>query len=396
MPPIPATVVVSPQRPSLGSRDEPVRVCFVIDQLRVGGTERQLLQLITGLDRRRVVPYLCLLRGEDEISRSWEPEDCPLLRLDCSSLSHPAVLRDAWRFARFLRQSRIDLVQTYFPDSTYFAAPVARLAGIRHVVRTRRDLGYWMKPVDRCLGRLYNRIVTMTVANCEACRRAVIDQERAVPDSVTVLENGLELEPLERIPPLSLADNGQARRVGMVANLRPVKALEVFVAAAAVLAAQFPAVSFHIAGGGDEAPLRKLIRRCALEDRCRLYGSVGDIPAFLHELDVAVLTSYSEGLSNAILEYMAAARPIVATAVGANLELINDGVHGLLVPPGNPEAVAAAIARLLEDRPFAASLGIKARQRAAHRYSREAMLRRYEDFYLNLVRSHRRQGSGRP
>ncbi len=389
----------------------------MIDRLRIAGTETQLLKLITGLDRSRVVPFLCLLDGEDETSRSLEPEDCPVFRLGVRRLRHPSTLRQAWRFARFLRRERIEVVQMHFPDSLYFAAPVARIVGVPHILRTRRDLGFWRKPADRWLAPLYNRIVTGTIANCDACRRAVIEQERAAPDSVAVLENGIELDRLMRLPLPSAAGEGRRRVVGLVANLRPVKGPDVFLRAAAIVACKPPHtagkgdrhllperpagcfaqkvpvpfsgdVTFRIAGSGDEESARRLIRELGLEDRVELVGSVRDVPALLSELDVAVLTSHSEGLSNSLLEYMAAARPIVATAVGGNVELIEDGIHGLLVPPGNPEAVADAIARLLADRAFASMLGSAARQRAGERYSSGAMLRRYEDFYTTLVHQH--------
>ena len=361
-----------------------VRVCYVIDRLQVAGTETQLLALIRGLDRRRVIPYLCLLDGLDAGSRSLEPEGCPVLRLGVRSLCRSSTLRQAWRFARFLRDERIDVVQMHFPDSTYFAAPAARFAGVRHVLRTRRDLGFWMRPVDRWLGRLYQRIATLTVANCEACREAVLAQERAAPDSVVVLENGIDLEALLRVPTPEPSGTGPLRRVGMVANLRPVKGPDVFLRAAALVAAADPNVRFQIAGTGDEPSARRLLREGGIEDRCELRGTVRDVAGFLGELDVAVLASHSEGLSNALLEYMAAGRPIVATAVGGNPELIEHGIHGLLVPPGDPQAMAAAIRRLLGDSFFAIGLGIAARKRAALRYSREAMVRRYEDLYQRL------------
>ena len=107
--------------PSAPVADRPVRVCFVIDRLRVAGTETQLVSLIQGLDRARVQPHLCLLDGTDSLSRSLEPADCPLLRLGVRALHHPSTLGAAWRFVRFLRQRRIDVVQMHFPDSTYFA-----------------------------------------------------------------------------------------------------------------------------------------------------------------------------------------------------------------------------------------------------------------------------------
>ena len=362
-----------------------VRVCFVIDRLRVAGTETQLLQLVRGLDRTRVVPYLCLLDGNDPLSQSLEPEDCKVLRLGVRSLHHWSTPRKALQFSRFLREEQIDVVQAHFRDSTYFAAPLAKIAGVKHILRTRRDLGFWMRPVDRCLARVYNRVVTGTLANSAASRRSVIEQEGARADSVVVLENGIELGPLLLIPGAGDTPRPVIRRVGMVANLRPVKGPDVFLRAAAIVGARLPDVRFQIAGTGDEESARQLMREGGIEARCELRGSVRNVPGFLAELDVAVLASHSEGLSNALIEYMAAGRPIVATAVGGNVELVEDGIHGLLVPPGDPAALAAAVFRLLANPEFAAILGAAARKRAAERFSRQAMVRRHEEFYCRLM-----------
>jgi len=365
--------------------DRPVRVCFVIERLGIGGTERQLLALIGGLNRSRVQPYLCLLDGSDELSRSLEPKDCPTLRLGVRSLLRPSTVRQAWRFARFLRRERIDVVQVMFPDSTYFAVPVARLAGVPRIVRARRNLGYWMKPIDRLLGRVVSRLVDVTLTNCEACRKAVIRQEGARPESVVVLENGIDMEPFLRIPAPAVSENGRPRRVGMVANLRPVKGTDVFARAAAIVRSRRSDVVFEIAGAGDDAGLVRLAERLGVRDHLRLAGHVADVPQFLGRLDVAVLTSHSEGLSNALIEYMAAGRPIVATAVGGNFELIEDGVHGLLVRPGDPHAMAAAVERLLRDRELAARLSAAARARALERYSLHRATRDFEQFCGQLV-----------
>jgi L-malate glycosyltransferase len=365
----------------------PVRVCFVIDRLLRGGTELQLLQLIKGLNRKFVEPSLCLLDGEEEVSRGLEPKSCPVLRLGVRSLHNPSSLWKAWRFAQFLRNKKIDIVQTIFADSMYFAAPIARMIGVRHVVRTRRDLGFWMKPIDRWLGRIYNIFITATIVNCEACRRAVVTQENAAFKSVVVIENGLDLKPFAGIPLDSINGNGHIRKVGMVANLRKVKGPEVFVNAARIVAHEFPDVVFQLAGNMDEYS-RQLIKESGIQGRFELKGSVDNIPQFLSGLDIAVLTSHSEGLSNTILEYMAAGRPIVATAVGANVELIKSGVHGLLTPPGNPVAVARAISYLLGDPKLKASMSIACQEQIRKKYSLETMINRYEVFYQNLLRSH--------
>ncbi|HTU91284.1 MAG TPA: glycosyltransferase [Gemmataceae bacterium] len=368
-----------------------MRVCFVIDELTVAGTESQLLALIRHLDGRRVRPYLCLLCGDKPLSQALEPSDCPILRLDVRSLRHPRTLLRVWRFLRFLRRERIDVVQTYFADSSYFGIPSAWLAGVPHRIRTRNNLGHWLTPLHRRLGRLLNIFTTRTIANCEAARQALLEAEQPRPESVLVLENGVDLDRFRNLRPTVAT----GPRVGMVANLRPVKGLDVFVRAAGLVHALHPQADFIVAGEGE---LREALEQQAaaegLAGHFSLPGRMADVPGFLAGLDVAVLCSHAEGMSNALLEYMAAGRAIVSTHVGATPELIADGVHGLLVPPGDAEKLAEAIGRLLADRELAQRLSAAARKRAWERYSREAMVRRFEEFYLSFVsHSHEEHGN---
>jgi L-malate glycosyltransferase len=145
-------------------------------------------------------------------------------------------------------------------------------------------------------------------------------------------------------------------------------------------------VSFVVVGEGELRPaLERQDQALGLANRFHLPGAQRDVPEFLAGLDVAVLSSRSEGLSNAVLEYMAAGRPVVATAVGGNPRLIEDGVTGLLVPPDDPAALARAVARLLREPELAARLAREGRRRVEAHYSREAMVRRFERFYLRLV-----------
>lgn len=369
-------------------RAEPIRVCFMIDELTNAGTETQLVALIHGLDRSRVLPHLCLLRGESELSRALEPQGCPVLRLGVRSFVDRRAIRKAYQLGRFLRDHRIDIFQVYFPDSTYFGVPVARLAGVRRVVRTRNNLNHWMTPAHRFLGRAFNHFVSVTVTNCAAARSAVLADERPSPESVVVLENGVDLSrfPTEKFR-LCANRNLEGQRTGVVANLRPVKGLDMFIHAAAIVARTHGNVAFEVAGDGEQrSELEQLRARLGLDGRLIFRGALEDIPSFLSSLDVAVLSSRAEGMSNAVLEYMAAGRAIVATAVGAASQLIEDETHGLLVPPENPEALAGAIGRLLTDPVLACRLGAAARRRAEERFSRDAMIKRWEHFFEQLAR----------
>jgi glycosyltransferase involved in cell wall biosynthesis len=362
--------------------NQPVRVCFLIDALATAGTETQLLALLRAIDRRKVEPYLVLLRGDSETSRALEPTTCPVTRLGVGSLLRVQTLGKAWSFMQFLRRERIDVVQAYFPDSQYFGVPLAWLAGVSHRIRTRNNIGHWLTRSHRFLGRLLNGVTTKTIANCDAAREALLVAEKPNPESVMVLRNGVDLQRFLDIP-----EPTQRRvRVGMVGNLREVKGIDVLIRAMAMVRQEFPDVETVVGGEGDQrSALQSLIAQLGLSDRFHLPGQCQTVPEFLASVDLAVLSSRAEGMSNGVLEYMAAARPIVATNVGAMRELLPDEEHGLLVPPNDPQALAQAIASLLRDRERAARLGRQARRRAVQEFSREVMVRRFEDFYLNLM-----------
>jgi glycosyltransferase involved in cell wall biosynthesis len=357
----------------------PIRICYLIDSLSRAGTETQLLALIRSLDRRRFAPALALLRGDDDLSRRLEPDDCPVLRLGVRSLRSRRALAAAAELTRFWRRERIDLVQTYFLDSTYFGVPLARLTGVRRVVRVRNNLGHWLTPQHRAAGRVIGRVVDATLTNCEPARQAILAAEGGPARKLIVLENGVDIPRYSNLPPPRFPP----RRIGAVANLRPIKGVDVFIEAAARLAPRCPDLTFHVAGEGPErSRLEQLIESRGLAGRFHLHGAVADVPEFLGRLDVVTLPSYAEGMSNALLEALAAGRPVIATDVGANAHVLGEGRFGTLVPPGDAAALAQAIARQVsEPRPEQIDA---ARRHVGHNYSREAMCRRFEAFYQRL------------
>ena len=137
------------------------------------------------------------------------------------------------------------MLQPYFADSTYFGVLAGRLAGVDFIVRTRNNANHWMRPTDRRLGRLINRFVCVTLCNSQAARDAVLSDERPDPASVLVIENGVDLDRFDHITPFNPKPIIRPRRVGMVANLRPVKGVDLFVRAAAAVAATHPEATYH-------------------------------------------------------------------------------------------------------------------------------------------------------
>ena len=369
-------------QPGTAAGGRPVSVCFVIDRLSRAGTEGQLLALLRNLDRSRVRPSLCVLRGAAAGTQVPDPAECPTLDLGLGKLMSPRAVPAAARLAAFWRRHRVEVVQTYFLDSTYFAAPLARLYGIRHVVRVRNNTGYWLTALHRRLGEFVGRLCAVTLTNSEDARQALMAD--GIPaEQVQVIENGVDLDRFLAAP---APDTGRAVvRIGALANLRPVKNVDGLLRATAIVCRSHPRVRLDVAGAGEQrAELEEQVRLSGLEGKVRLLGSVDDVPGFLAGLDVAVLPSHSESMSNALLEYMAAGRAIIATDVGANARLVRPGREGLIVPAGDDTALAEAIQKYLQSPPLARDLGAAARRRARE-FSREAMLRRFEDFFASLV-----------
>ena len=227
--------------------------------------------------------------------------------------------------------------------------------------------------------------VDATLTNTPAGKQALVEREGHRADRVAVLENGVDTSRFNRF---LLPDTSKRRvKVGCVANLRPVKNIDGLMRTAKALVERFPKLAFEVAGDGEQREeLERLHEELQLGDRFKFRGSVADVAGFLRTVDIAVLPSHSEGMSNALLEYMSAGRAVVATNVGANATLVRDRKDGLIVPPGDEDAIAGAIGELLANPLRAAGYGASARTRVEAEYSRDAMRRRFEEFYQELVR----------
>lgn len=365
----------------------PIRVCFAIDNLSRAGTESQLLALIQHLDRAQFEPSLLLLDGEGDESRSLEPADCQITRHGVQKLFHPKAAQAAWRLRQIWNDVRPDILQAYFLDASYFTVPIARSCGIGAIVRVRNNLGYWLTRKHRILNRIIRPMVTVSLTNSESGKQALIEADRLPEHRIRVIENGVDLERFAALrEPLLRSEIV----VGCVANLRAVKNIDGLMRAAKVVCERYPHVRFRVAGDGEQrAELQASLR---LGDRFELMGTTSDVPGFLGCVDIAVLPSHSEGMSNALLEYMAAGRAIIATDVGANAFVL--GGTGNVIPARSDEALSAAICDMIANPEPARVLAKLARQRVESEYSRTAMVRRFEEFYREISRSSRVASSG--
>jgi L-malate glycosyltransferase len=188
-------IVVQPPASTLRAMmiRRPVRVCLMTDTLCAAGVELQLLLLLKWLDRKKIFPCLCLLDGSDPKSRALEPHECPVIRLGIQRLRHVRSAVAAWRLACFLRQERIDVMHPLVPDSLYFAAPVAKIAGVPCLAGFRVGIEPWRDSGHHRFVRRIYHMLDGIVANCEACRSAAIAEQGVAADSVAIIPNGIDL-----------------------------------------------------------------------------------------------------------------------------------------------------------------------------------------------------------
>lgn len=363
---------------------QPVKVMKFVRGFFPGGTERQFTNLALALDPSRVAVHFGCLRRSGEFLEEIVARAIPVFDYDVISFRHPAVVRAQFRLARDIRRHGIKIVHTYGLPAHLFAIPAAKLAGARVVVSIR-DMGVYLSSKEKFMLRIVCRFADQILVNATAIRDWLIGEgyRRSL---ITVIPNGIDLA---RFEPASRGSvRGEfglpmsAPLVGVVGRVSRLKGIEDFLRAAAIVAARVPAARFLIVGDGffargrtavrDDAYLGELTSLAAqlgLQDRVVFTGMRSDIERILAELSISVMPSLSEGLSNALLESMAAGLPVVATRVGGTAEAVQDGENGFLVPPGDPQAIAQVVGRLLDAPALGERIGDAARRSIAARYS---------------------------
>ena len=373
------------------------RVLQLIETFNQGGTERQAVQLTRLLheSNRFEVSVACLgkhgpLLCEVERLNLGQLPEYPL-----NSLYNRNAANQARRFARYLRERKIDLVHAHDFYTNIFGMSAAALARVPARIASRRETEGLRSGAQRWVERRAYNLAHAVVANAEAVRQQVIREGVPAAKIVTVY-NGLDVARLT--PPVELRREEaldlfglprEARRyVTIVANMRhTIKDQQTFLRAARRVRDAVPEAAFVLAGEGEQVePLRAVARELRIERDAFFIGRCARVAELLALSDVCVLSSKGiEGFSNAIIEYMACARPVVATDVGGAREQVMDGETGYIVQPGDDEAMAKHIISLLRDPERAREMGLRGRRIVQEKFSCEAQLERTEKLYEQLL-----------
>ena len=370
---------------------ERIRLLAFVTVFDVGGTERQLVALSKGLDRSRFDLRVACFKRSGTFLPEIEAQGIPVVDYSIRSLLGLRTVKEQLRFARDLRRERTQILHTFNFYPNMFAVPAARLAGVPVIIATLRDMGDLWTPMQRRAQRWVCRMAHRVVANADAVREQAL-KEGYEPDKVCVIRNGLDLAKFTSAPDHALQREslGLPPHVPIVAVFsrlnHEVKGIDCFLEAAARVALVHPDVRFLVVGRGPlRVGLEALAERLGLGDRVRFTGFRSDIGETMAAVSISVIPSQSEGLSNVLLESMAASLPVIATRVGGTPEVVENEVSGLLVPPRDPAALALAIGSLLHDPVRAAALGRAGRQRVERLFQLGRMVGETEALYDGLL-----------
>lgn len=377
-------------------------VLLFIDSFAQGGTERQVVQLARLLAEsgHYQIHLACLkregvLRAEAERAGFTDIPEFPL-----TSFYNRNMLSQLRRCAAYLREHSIDIVETHDFYTNIFGMTAAALARVPARIASRRETEGIRTPAQAWVERRAYSLAHAVIANAEAVRRELIRNGVSAGKILTVY-NGMDTARVAPRPDLRREDalrllglplDGARRFIPMVANMwHPKKDQATFLRAAQLVHAAVPEAAFVLAGEGAlQETLRALAGELGLASHVFFTGRCAHVPELLAVSEVCVLSSGAEGFSNSIIEYMAAARPVVATNVGGAREQIVEGETGYIVPPGDAHALAERIITLLQDPASARRMGERGLEVVKEKFSCAAQVERVENLYERLLAREKR------
>jgi L-malate glycosyltransferase len=371
------------------------KIFFLLDSLNVGGTETQAVELALRLDPERYDVTLGCLRVRGPLLQKLTGSNVSLCEFyPKGGFDSPGGIYQMFRLAFFLRKSGFQIVHTHDLYANLLGIPAAVIARTPVIISSRRDLGHleWYQGKRRVWLRRLQNLSTIVLANAGAIRDSLVAEDGFAPEKIRVIYNGIDLKKFAAASHdrnWLIQGTERERWIVLVGNMHSdVKGHPWLIEAAVEIAREFPQVRFLLVGdGAQRANFEGQVAKRDLQANFSFLGRREDVPRILACCDIAVLPSKAEGLPNAVLEYFASGLPTVASQVGGNCEIVQDGVTGLLIPSEDSAALTKALLHLLRDPDAAASMGTRAREFVSANFSFQRMIEKTDQLYSELLRS---------
>lgn len=347
-----------------------MNIMHVVLSLEYGGLEKVTLDLANHLNNVRFKVTICCLDRLGDLAKEAENRGIKVLfvkRKPGIDFSLPFRLR------RVFKDEKIDIVHTHNHAPMLYGTLGARLAGIRAIFNTihGREKKIKNKAIWSMVWKMNSRIITIS----QDAKKELVKHSGINPEKIGVIYNGIDISRFKK----SGVDNNI---IGTVSRLSLEKDNFTMLEAFKIITSRFDNVSLVIAGDGPlRESLKSKVESLKLEDKVQFLGFRNDIPEILSGFDVFALSSLTEGISISLLEAMASGKPVVATNVGGNPEVVVNGETGLLVPPKDPAKMAEAIIKILSDKEMAKRMAEAGRKRAEEKFSLERMVKEYQELY---------------
>lgn len=368
-----------------------IKILYILNLLGNGGTEKQLMLLVNELDRARFEPFIITIK--DDWRDFTGHVSCDVRCFPIPKVFSMAGFRQMRAISSFARENNIDIVQAFFLDATIVGLFLKLTGAVKKVITARRDTGFWYTRSKLFILRLLNKYADTVLVNSEAVKKAVSTHEHAPEHTIRLIHNGVRVVSTEDITRyrhesrvrLDLKEDQLA--VGILGNFnRQVKRYDLFIDAARIVREKYPTVIFILVGRGNlQAELDARIASYGIKDAFIFAGLQTEPVPWVCGFDIAINCSDTEGFSNAVLEYMMCCRPVVASAVQANKELIQDKENGFLFETGSADALAAKVMDLAADPALRQRLAHAGREDVIKKYSIDACLKKHAELYYEVL-----------